>query len=149
MEAKCILLGTTTGDVFIPVPVREVGPYTCRQVVGLVYKGWRPHFFFVFPCQLRWEFSAEQHWVLWPCHRQLGSSGLHGNSALWCWCVCSPRKVTVIWTPAGASDYSKGQFVGESRILCRMFISHCVHRAITGTSAWWLYLLDAHAPSHW
>lgn len=86
-------------------------------------------------CRIRWEFSAEQHWVLWPYHRQLGSSGLHGNPALWRWCVCSPRKVTVILTPAGASDYSKEQFVGESRILSRMFIPHCVHRGIPGTSA--------------
>lgn len=62
MEVKCVLWGPATGAVFIPIPVRGVGPCTCTQVVGLVCQGMKTSFLSLFfPCQIRWELSAEQH----------------------------------------------------------------------------------------
>uniref|UniRef100_A0A2K6KZ14 BTB domain-containing protein n=1 Tax=Rhinopithecus bieti TaxID=61621 RepID=A0A2K6KZ14_RHIBE len=55
--------------------------------------------------------------------------------------VCSPQEVTIVGAPSRASDQSSGQLVGESRILSRMSVSHCVHRVITGTSAVMIVLI--------
>lgn len=55
--------------------------------------------------------------------------------------VCVFSEKSNLFEHHWANDYSKEQFVGESRILCRMSISHCVHRLQAPVLSW-LYLFD-------
>lgn len=50
-------------------------------------------FLFLFP-QVWWEFSPEQHRMLWPGTRHLGGCHLHGDAAVWRRRVCATWEVT-------------------------------------------------------
>lgn len=45
--------------------------------------------------QIWWQLTAEQHWVLWSHHWQLGSGNLPGDAALWRWSLRPSGEV--IW----------------------------------------------------
>lgn len=63
-------------------------------------------------------------------------------------CVFSERS-DLVAAPSRASDQSRGQIAGESRIVSRMSASRCVLRAITSTRAVMMVFICTHSPSRW
>lgn len=63
-------------------------------------------------------------------------------------CVFSERS-DLVGAPSRASDQSRGQIAGESRIVPRMFAARCVLRAITSTGAMMMVFICTHSPSRW